>query len=125
MSRLSKTALLLPLIGLLCGFLNGLLGAGGGIAIVYGLRYLLRNSELSPRDIYANALCAMLPVSAASCLFYTLQGNLSFDGFSLFLIPAILGGLLGGLLLDKIQTPHLQKLFAVLVVASGMLLLIR
>ena len=124
-TRHRHTARLLPAVGLLCGFLNGLLGAGGGIVTVYGLRYLLRDDPLSPRDLYANALCVMLPITAISCLFYTLRGALHFEGFSLFFLPAALGGFLGGLLLDRIRAPFLQKLFARLVIASGILLLIR
>jgi len=121
----NKKSRLLPLVGFCSGLLNGLLGAGGGIAIVYGLKYVRNEEDLDPRDVFANALCAMLPISVVSCILYAARGDLTVEGFGPYVLPALLGGVLGGLLLGKIHTKHLQKLFATLVVISGLLLLIR
>ena len=49
--------------GVLAGFFNGLLGAGGGIAVVLALSFALGRDEETRRSIYANALCVMLPLS--------------------------------------------------------------
>ena len=117
------SVLLLILGGTLAGFINGLLGAGGGIIIVFLLSKLLKESD--PKDVFANALCVMLPLSLVSCAIYTSNGAVSFEGFSIFIIPAILGGLLGGALLCKINTYFLKKLFAALVAVSGILLFLR
>ncbi|MBE6546822.1 MAG: hypothetical protein E7668_05230 [Ruminococcaceae bacterium] len=116
---------LLALAGLLAGFANGLLGAGGGIVIVLALARLLEGSELEGRDLYANALCIMLPISAVSCLRYALAGNLTTEGFGVYALPAIVGGLLGGVLLSKLKAPLLKKLFGTLVIWSGILLILR
>ena len=43
-------------MGLLAGFVNGLLGAGGGILIVFALASRLGYGEENSRDLYANAL---------------------------------------------------------------------
>ena len=113
------------LMGLLAGAVNGLLGAGGGILIVYALSFTLRKSDPDPRDMYANALCVMLPVSAFSCLRYAISGHFSTDGFALYTVPAILGGLAGGFLLGRLRAGVLKKLFAALVIYSGIFLIIR
>ena len=69
--------LLWAAVGLGAGFINGLLGAAGGILLVTALPYLPTPSLLSVganpygqagadrRDLFASALAVMLPVSAA------------------------------------------------------------
>lgn len=111
--------------GLVSGVLNGLLGAGGGIPIVFALAYLLGDSLEDPRDLYANALCVMLPISAISCVRYAMAGRLVTDGFGVYAIPAIAGGLLGGFLLGRLNATLVKKLFGALIIYSGVLLMIR
>ena len=113
------------ILGLLSGGINGLLGAGGGILVVYALNYALKNTEHDNRDVFANALCVMVHVSCVSCARYAFAGNLSVDGFAIYAIPAIAGGVLGGFLLSKLNTAFLKKLFAALVIWSGVLLIIK
>ena len=68
MKFFNRYSVLLVLGGILSGFVNGLLGAGGGIIIVFILSKLLKESD--SRDVFANAICVMLPLSALSCLIY-------------------------------------------------------
>ena len=119
-----REAARLGVFGSLAGLCNGLLGAGGGILAVFGL---LRSSEeeLAPRDVYANALCVMLPLSLVSCLRYASAGNLSVEEFRPYLIPAIIGGIVGAILLGRLKNAALGKLFGVLVVWSGLMLILR
>ncbi len=118
-------AAVLVLFGFFSGTVNGLLGAGGGILVVYALNYALKNTETDNRDIYANALCVMLPVSAVSCVRYAFAGNISTEGFAVYAIPAIAGGIVGGFLLSKLNAVFLKKLFAALVIWSGVILIIK
>ena len=111
--------------GFLAGAVNGLLGAGGGILIVWAMAYALRGEASDARDFYANALCVMLPISALSCVRYAMRGNLTTDGMSRYVLPALLGGFCGGLLLGKIKVGALKKLFSALVFYSGIVLIIR
>jgi len=115
----------LVLAGLTAGFLNGMLGAGGGIPVVFFLSWLLGDQLRDRRDLYANALCVMLPISAVSCIRYAMAGNLQTEGFGVYAIPAILGGIAGGFLLGRLRAPLLKKLFGSLVIYSGVLLIIR
>jgi len=111
--------------GLLAGIANGLLGAGGGIVAVFAFSYFLRSGEYERRDLYANALCVMLPISAVSCIRYALAGHLVSEGFGVYALPAVLGGLLGGILLGRLRASLLKKLFGLLVIYSGVLLIIK
>ena len=115
---------LIAIVGLVAGFVNGLLGAGGGIIIVFILSKLIKK-EAAPRDIFANALCIMLPLSALSCIIYALNGSINFEGSLPFFIPAIAGGIIGGILLSKINTELLKKIFALLVAVSGILMIAK
>ena len=110
--------------GFLAGITNGLLGAGGGIIIVFILSILIKD-EATPRDIFANALCIMLPLSLVSYIIYALNGSINFGGALPFFIPAIAGGTIGGILLSKINTELLKKLFAALVAISGILMIAK
>ena len=120
-----KSKYFLIAAGALCGFINGLLGAGGGIVAVFALRLALGDELSDSRDVFANALCVTLPISVLSCLSYALRGNLKINGIGLYVIPAILGGALGGVLLGKLKAASVRKLFSALVVISGILLIVR
>ena len=121
----SKACIFLAVAGLLAGVANGLLGAGGGIVAVFALSHFLRGAGYERRDLFANALCVMLPISAVSCVRYALAGHLVTDGFGVYVLPCLIGGLIGGILLGKLKASLLKKLFGALVIYSGVLLIIR
>ncbi len=113
----------LALSGLLAGFANGLLGAGGGIIVTFALTRAYTHRDADTRDIFANVVAAMLPMTAVSAVIYALRGRLDMDAASPYLLPAILGGIIGALLLGRINTEWLKKIFALLVVVSGVRML--
>ncbi len=120
---LQYTAPLL-LLGLSAGFVNGLLGAGGGILVVYGLRRIMKGKLSDGRAIYASAIAVMLPLSALSALQYFKSGHLPAGSFLATLLPALAGGVLGALLLCRISLPGLSRLFAAVVLVSGIVMVI-
>ena len=120
-----KTVIRLSLIGLAAGFLNGLLGAGGGIIIVFGMMPLISRETGSARDIFANALAVMLPVSFVSVISYLISGRLDNSEFGLYAIPAALGGILGAYILDKMKIGFLKKAFALIVIWSGIYMIMK
>ncbi len=124
--------LFLITLGFLAGFINGLLGTGGGIVLVLLLarcsakrgaghiRFPLEN-----RDVYANALAVMLPISVFSATQYAAAGALDLTAFSPFLLPSLAGGIIGGILLDRLRLSRLKALFSLLLFVSGVLLILR
>ena len=107
------------MIGFWAGILNGLLGAGGGIILVRSAGKILPRECCNGRDVFANALCVMLPISAVSAIAYVLQGSVSGIDFTPFVLPALIGGVGGGMLLSVIDTRLLRLIFSALVVWSG------
>ena len=89
------------------------------------MAYALRGAPSDSRDLYANALCVMLPISVLSCVRYAMSGNLRLDGFTRFAVPALIGGVVGGFLLGRLRVGALKALFAALVIYSGIVLVVR
>lgn len=125
MKKNKTSSLFIPLAGFVAGAVNGMLGAGGGIIIIYSLARLLGENIPDRRDIYANALCVMLPISVVSSIIYAVRGSMRIDGFGAYVLPAVIGGVIGGYLLGKLNADFLKKLFAALVVYSGVMLIIK
>lgn len=116
----------LPLLiggGLAVGLLNGLLGAGGGIIAVFVLGKVLKDTEADGKDIFANTVAIIVPLCAFSLINYAAKGALPLRESSPILLPAILGGLLGGWLLDKLKVDAVRTLFGILILVSGILML--
>ena len=109
-------------IGLGAGFLNGLLGAGGGIVIVFGLSKLLGDRLQDRRSVFPTAIAIMLPLSLLSVLQYARQGSIDVSFLGWLILPAITGGVIGGLVLRRLSAKALSRLFAAVVLASGVML---
>lgn len=116
----------LPLlaVGILAGFLNGLLGAGGGIVIVFGLNKLLGGRLKDKRSVYASAIAVILPLSVLTAVQYFHRGSLELNAFAPLILPAVAGGALGGLLLRRLSPRFLSRLFAAVVLISGIVLVV-
>ena len=113
-------------VGALAGFVNGLLGAGGGIIVTFFLSYALGNTKGEKNKIFANALATMLPISVLSLVLYITKGHLKLTDRLIYLIPsAIVGGILGAFLLTKLKFRFVKIIFAILVIVSGFSMLVR
>lgn len=108
--------LLLGALALIAGGVNGFLGTGGGIILVYALGALTKNDK---KDNFATTLCATVPMSLVSLISYANNGNIDTSLTKTLVFPAIIGGVVGALLTDKIKTKYLSILFALLVIYSG------
>lgn len=114
----------LLLLGCLCGFLNGLLGAGGGIPLVVGMQCLFGNKVPNGKRFYVTTLAVMLPLSLFSAYRYAQKGAFPFSLFYKLILPAVLGGALGAFLLRVVPIRILGRIFATVVLLSGILMVI-
>lgn len=111
-------------VALAAGIVNGLLGTGGGIVLVFWLAYVMKSErEYSPRDIFATVIAIVLPMSLVSLWVYATEGSIDFGNAAEYLLPGVAGGVSGAFLLNKINVKLLKKIFAVMVVYAGIKML--
>ncbi len=121
-----KYPLWLAAAGIAAGFINGLLGAGGGIVTVYALSALSKSrNEFSPRDNFAMTVASVLPVSVISAVSYVTSLRADVTSAPKYLIPAVAGGIIGALFTDRLNTDLLKTIFAVLTVIAGINMILK
>ena len=112
------------LLSFLAGVTNGMLGAGGGIILIFMLTKQLIARGSNEKYAYALSCIAVFCFSGVSAAVYAARGNLSFRAASPYLLPALVGGMAGALILRRISFSFLKKLFALLLVYGGVRMLL-
>ncbi len=112
--------MLVVLIGLVAGFYGGLFGVGGGTLIVPGLIWLGNK----PKVAAATSLAAIGITAVAGAIFYAWYGEVRVLYALLVGVPAAAGALLGTAFQQRLQNRVLTGLFAVLLAAIGLKLVI-
>ena len=108
--------LLFCLFSFLGGALNGFVGTGGGIVFIFMLSSLTKNEK---KDNYITTLLAVVPISLVGSFSYFRGGSVDISVLRSAYLPAILGGLLGAFLVDKLRVRWLNLLFGILIIYSG------
>lgn len=98
--------------GAAAGIINGVFGAGGGMLLV---PLLQRFGLAKDRELFASALCVMLPVSAVSFAVHLLKQSVDWKTALPCCIGGLVGGLLGSLLLPKLPLKWLHLGFGLLI----------
>lgn len=104
------------------GFLSGLLGAGGGIILYFVL------GALYGRGAKENLILSSTSVmffAVVSLFFYKGNAALGVGDILGVGLPAALGGVFGAFLMTRIPSDKLKKLFALIIIISGILMLMR
>lgn len=106
----------LILTGLAAGFVNGLFGAGGGVVTVLILTAVLKTEK---KTAHATTVAVMLALSAVSIFFYAKNGSIELKTSLLCAIGGLFGGMGGALLLKKLPTAWVSKIFGILMLVSA------
>ncbi len=104
--------------GAAAGFLNGLLGALGGIVLVLALSKKIKEPDVR----FATSVAVMTPVTAVAALNYLSSGDA--PPYPLLLLPAAIGGALGAALSGKLKGDALTCIFAALTAVAGINMLL-
>ena len=125
MKQWGKIALLSG-CGFAAGIVNGVLGAGSGVLIVYALQAVLGKTLTDSRDVFANATAVILPVSLFSTVSYFLHGAMPPAApLGRYLLPGVLGGLCGAWLLGRLPEVTVKRIFGGVILLSGLIMLVR
>ena len=113
--------LLYILLGILSGFLSGLIGIGGGTIIVPVLIIIF---GLSQKTAQGTTLALLVPpIGILAAWTYYKQGYVDFPVAGLICIGFIFGGLIGARLATSMSNQTLEKIFgiALLIIAIKMI----
>jgi uncharacterized membrane protein YfcA len=112
----------LMVIGTLAGLFSGLFGVGGGSVIVPLLILWLGYDE---RHATATSLAAIVFIAAFAAATQGIYGNVKVLDAVLVGVPAVGGVLIGTRLQQRLQTRTIALLFAGVLVASAVELILR
>jgi len=112
----------LVLIGLVAGFFSALFGVGGGIVIVPMLLVLLR---WDIRNATATSLAAIGITATAGAVTYVVHGEVEPIYALLVGVPAAFGAAGGATLQQRLPVRTLSLLFAALLVAIAIRMLLQ
>lgn len=103
------------IIGLVSGFVNGILGTGGGTVVVPSIELLGVDAKKS----HSTAIAVILPITAVSAFFYFRQGNIDLKSTLIVSAAGCAGAIIGAKFLKKIPSHYLKILFGASMIAGG------
>ena len=103
------------------GFLCGMFSSGGGIIAVLAFKHILKYDDKKSR---AMAICSILPMCIASSAIY-LKGNyIDIKKVIFCSIGGGIGGCIGSIFLEKINSKYLQIIFIGFMIYAGVKMLV-
>jgi uncharacterized membrane protein YfcA len=117
----SATLIILILIGLVAGFVSGLIGIGGGVLIVPALVIFLGFSQKLAQGTSLGIL--LLPVGILAVMQYYKQGYLNINFVIIVSIAFVIGGFLGSKLALSISDEKVKKVFAIMMMLIALKML--
>lgn len=106
------TILLLVIVGLVAGFLSGLIGIGGGVIIVPALVLFLGFTQKEAQGTSLGIL--LLPVGILAVIQYYKQGYMNVNSVLIVALAFVIGGFLGSKLALGLSDEKMKKVFAII-----------
>ena len=103
------------LLGVAIGFINGLLGAGGGMLTVP----VLKKMGFEQNESHKNAVAVILPITVISATLYVLSGRVEVASALPFVPTGLIGAVVGTKVMEKISPVVLKKVFALFMIWAG------
>jgi uncharacterized membrane protein YfcA len=109
--------LLLCLIGIVAGFISGIMGVGGAIIIVPALVFIFGFSQ---HQAQGTSLAVLLfPVGILAVMNYYRKGYINMKFALVIIITFIIGSYLGSLVSVNLPERELKKIFGILLLIVG------
>ena len=116
-----NTVIILLALGLVAGFLSGLIGIGGGIVIVPVLVYLLAMDQKTAQG--TTLFMFMLPIGILGVYNYYKAGHVDFKSAAIVAATFIVGSYFGSKTAIAIDTKVVKQIFAVAIILIGIKML--
>jgi uncharacterized protein len=116
-----STIIILLAIGLLAGYLSGLIGIGGGIVIVPVLVYLLQMNQKTAQG--TTLFMFLLPIGILGVINYHKAGHVDFKTAAIIAVTFIIGSYFGSKTAVSIDTKLVRQIFAVSIILIGIKML--
>lgn len=107
----------LVFIGLLAGFLSGILGVGGGVVMVPLLVLLVGFSQYEAQGTSLAVLA--VPVTALAAYTYYTEGNVNLKYAAIIAVTFIVGGVIGSKVAVSIDQGMLKKIFGIIMMIAA------
>jgi uncharacterized protein len=117
----TNDVMILLAIGLLAGFVSGLIGIGGGIVIVPLLVYFLMVDQKTAQG--TTLFMFMLPIAVLSVYNYHKAGHVDFKMAAVMAITFLVGSYFGSKTAIAIDTKMVRQIFAVAIILIGIKML--
>ena len=114
--------IVLLVVGILAGFLSGMVGVGGGIIIVPALVYFLSFSQQQAQG--TSLLLLLLPTGIFAVMNYYKAGYVDWKAAMIIASTFLLGGFLGSKIAISIDQNTVKKIFAAFMILMGLKMLI-
>ena len=103
------------IVGIFSGFVNGILGTGGGTVAVPAMEWL----GVDPKKSHSTAIAVILPITAVSAFLYYRQGNVDLKSTLILAVSGSVGAFIGAKFLKKIPSSWLKIIFGISMIAGG------
>ena len=113
--KMKNKKLITALFGVSIGFINGLMGAGGGMLAVP----LFVAGGMQEKRAHATAILVILPISVFSFILYAVLGFYQAQVLIPTAIGVTAGGIVGAQLLGKLKVKSVNIIFACLQFLAG------
>ena len=110
------------LIGALGGAVGALSGVGGGVIMVPAFVYLL---SLKQNVAAATSLAIIIPTAAAATIQNTKNGLVDWRVFAGTVVGAVIVADFAAPWLQKLSSDHLRRIFAIVMIAVGVQMLLQ
>ena len=118
----NKSNIILSVSTAASGLLNGFAGTGGGIILYFVLKFLNKhknNKNTDMKDVMATTISVVIPMSIVSSVIYMAKEKIIYRELLTYLPAALIGGLIGAVLLDKLKFKIVKKIFAAILIYAG------
>lgn len=107
--------------GALAGFVNGLLGSGGGMIAVPALE----KSGMSAKESHSGSIAVILPLSIFSACMYVTGDRVELTDALPYIPAGVIGAFFGAWLMKKISSDLLRRIFGAFAIWAGIRMLMR